>query len=114
MDEKKILLEKLQDKLELEFSNFIKELKYESKDYIIERAYEITTKQEIKDYLGHKELNENELKILLKKSYVLDSMYDKWLDTDANFCEVLQYAVDDRVEELTRDSAVKEAKGKER
>ena len=90
------------------------ELKYESKEYIIEQAYEITAKQEIKDYLGHRELNENELKILLKKSYILDSMYDKWLDTDANFCEVLQYAVDDRVEELTRDSTAKELKEKER
>lgn len=114
MDEKKILLEKLQDKLELEYSNFINELKYESKEYIIEQAYEITAKQEIKDYLVGREASEEELKVLLKKSYVLDNMYDKWLDTDGNLYEALQYAVDDRVGELTRESTAKELKEKAR
>ena len=114
MDEKKILLEKLQDKLELEYSNFINELKYESKEYIIEQAYEITAKQEIKDYLAGREASEEELKVLLKKAYVLDNMYDKWLDTDGNLYEALQYAVDDRIGELIRDSTAKELKEKER
>src|SRR5574344_778937 len=80
--------DKLYKKLEDEFKEFKAEMKEKGVDYAIDRAYELTTKQEIIDSIQFDhELSKTEIKALLSKENVLDEMYDDWLSFDGNMRE---------------------------
>jgi len=95
------LKEKLNNKLEKEYDEFIGELKQCKPEVIIERAYEKVTKGEMVDLIKNKDLESTEIKALLKTDNILSECYDEWLKCDGNFNEILDYAVDERIESIT-------------
>jgi hypothetical protein len=105
------LKQRVQEKLTNEYNDFIKELKNERPEVIIERAYEKVCKEEILYIFEKNDLSVNECKSLLKCPNILDDCYDEWLNSDGNFNEMLEYAVDNSVEHITEDF-IKEQKQK--
>ena len=94
------LLQKLEEELK-EFKSYIKE---QGVDFAIDKAYELTIKQEIIDSIIYdRTLSEEEIEVLLKCDNVLDQCYDEWLKTDGNLREHLNYSVDKSVEHITDD-----------
>lgn len=87
--------EKLFQKLEDELKEFKNELKEEGVDYAIDRAYELTAKQEIIDGIRYdRELSKAEIKALLSRENVLDELYSDWLSFDGNMREHINYSID--------------------
>lgn len=100
MEEK--LKEKLTQKIEDEYKEFISILKTKTPEEIIQRSYEKVTKEEI-TYLFNKDYSKTELKALLKRDCLLDECYDNWLKCDGNFNEMIEYSVDDVVDNIVND-----------
>ena len=94
--------DELYKKLEDELKKFKAEVKKNGVDYAIDRAYEITTKQEIIDSIQYDHsLSKSEIKALLTKENVLDEMYDDWLSFDGNMREHINYSVDKSLKIIT-------------
>ena len=100
---KEELENKFYEKVENEYNCFIKELLQDKPENIINKAYEITTKEIIKDKLQENEYEKRELKALLQCNKILDECYDEWIDTDANFGDAVEYAIDNRVENIIEE-----------
>ena len=47
-------------------------------------------------------LEENEVKAILKHDAFLDDIYDEWLGADFNLYESLEYVISERVGDITR------------
>lgn len=94
--------DKLYKKLEDELKEFKAEMKEKGVDYAIDRAYELTTKQEIIDSIqfDHR-LSKTEIKALLSRENVLDELYDDWLSFDGNMREHINYSVDKSLNLIT-------------
>lgn len=89
------LLQKLEEELK-EFKSYIKE---QGVDFAIDKAYELTIKQEIIDSIIYdRTLSEEEIEVLLKCDNVLDQCYDEWLKSDGNIRDTLNFVVDERVD----------------
>ena len=89
------LLQKLEEELK-EFKSYIKE---QGVDFAIDKAYELTIKQEIIDSIIYdRTLSEEEIEVLLKCDNVLDQCYDEWLKSDGNIKDTLNFVVDERVD----------------
>ena len=87
--------EKLYQKLENELKDFKTKMKENGVDYAIDRAYELTTKQEIIDSIQFDHsLSKTEIKALLSRENILDELYDDWLSFDGNMRENINYSVD--------------------
>lgn len=87
--------DKLYEKLENELKQFKEKMKENGVDYAIDRAYELTTKQEIIDSIQFDHvLSKTQIKALLSKENVLDELYDDWLSFDGNMREHINYSVD--------------------
>ena len=100
MQENDELLKKLEQELK-EYKAYVKE---RGVDYAIDRAYELTLKQEIIDCIVYdNEVSKEQRKALLKCDNVLDNCYDEWLKSDGNLREHLNYSVDKSVENITDD-----------
>lgn len=98
--EKEKLKEKLINKIELEYNNYVKKLKELSNIMIIENAYQLVTKREIANYIEYSaDFSTREIKLLLKNKNVLDKMYDEWTKQDSNYYELLQFPVDKALKE---------------
>lgn len=97
------LEQKFHSKIDKEYNMFIQDISKKETNVIIDRAYEIVSKEIIKDKLENQEFDEKELTALLKNENILDECYDEWMDTDANFGELIEYAVDERVERIIED-----------
>ena len=97
------LKEKFIKKINDEYDSFVKELKEQEPEVIIDRAYEHVCKQEMVYIYENKDYTEQELKALLKCSNVLSDCYDEWLKTDANFNELLEFAVANSTEHIVDD-----------
>ena len=95
--------DKLQNKIEKEYKDFIEELKTHSPKEIIDRAYEKVCKEEMMYTFSKLDLQPKEYKALLKFSNILDDCYDEWLKSDGNFNEMLEYAVENSVEHIVAD-----------
>ena len=96
--------DKLQQKLELELQNFKEYVKERGVDFAIDKAYELTVKQEVIDCLMYdNKLSKEQIKALLKFDNVLDDCYDEWLKTDGNLREHLNFSVDKSVNHITDD-----------
>ena len=100
-------MEKLKDKvvqkINNEYNNFVKELKQCNPEEIIDRAYEHVCKQEMLYIYENMDLSYQECKALLRCPNVLDDCYDEWLKTDANFNELLRLAADNSLEHIVDD-----------
>lgn len=94
--------EKLYQKLYDELNKFKVTMKENGVDYAIDRAYELTTKQEIIDSIQFDHsLSKTEIKALLSKENVLDELYDDWLSFDGNMREHINYSVDKSLNLIT-------------
>ena len=103
------LLQKLEEELK-EFKSYIKE---QGVDFAIDKAYELTIKQEIIDSIIYdRTLSEKEIEILLKCDNVLDQCYDEWLKSDGNIRDTLNFVVDERVDFIIDDYSKDDKKTK--
>jgi hypothetical protein len=91
------LKEQLYEKAETEYSDFIEVLKQSSPEEVINRAYEKVTKEEMLYLIKDKDLDDTEIKALLKSNNLLSEFYDEWLKSNGNFNEMLGYSLDNRI-----------------
>lgn len=107
------LEEKLQAKLEQELEDYKAKVKERGVDYAIDRAYEITAKQEIIDSLLYdNNLSKTQINALLKEKNVLDICYDDWLKFDGNMREHINYSVDKSLNFIVSDYRKEHLKNK--
>ena len=92
----------LETKLEREFNHFKRGLKKLPKNKIIDKAYEITAKEEIKDTLINMELHDAEKEILFMQDDVLNEFYHDWLDCDVPLGDSMQYCIEESIATLTK------------
>lgn len=92
------MCEILENKLLQEYTNFINELMNKSKEEILNSAYEITCKQEIKDILCNSDLDDLEIKALLEEENILTEFYHDWLDCDVPLSNSMEYCVQDSID----------------
>ena len=97
------LKEKVLQKLEKEYDDFIEELKECKPEVIIERAYEKVVKEEMKEGFSYKELSTTELRALLKSDGILNECYDDWINRDGNFDDILFDSVNDTIDIIVED-----------
>ena len=100
---KETLKQKLDDKIDKEFSDFIENLKKCSPETIIDRAYEKVSKEEMTYKIKDKDYSISDLKALLKTDGILQECYDEWLKSDGHFTDVLEYAVEERIDLIIED-----------
>lgn len=95
MEKQEHLKQRLCQKLEKELKDFKDEIKEKGVDFAIDKAYELTSKQEIIDYLQYdKDMSNTEIKAILPRESVLDELYDDWLSFDGNMREHIGYSVE--------------------
>ena len=94
--------EKLYKKVENEFNEYIKKLKKLPLDKIINKSYETAIKEEFKSLCYHEFniLSDNDVKYLLKKEQPLQTLYDCWLDSNANINELLSTVIEHELSNL--------------
>ena len=92
----------LETKLEREFNHFKRGLKKLPKNKIINKAYEITAKEEIKDTLINMELHDAEKEMLFMQDDVLNEFYHDWLDSDVPLGDSMQYCIEESIATLTK------------
>ena len=92
----------LETKLEREFNHFKRGLKKLPKNKIIDKAYEITAKEEIKDTLINMELHDAEKEMLFMQDDVLNEFYHDWLDCDVPLGDSMQYCIEESISTLTK------------
>ena len=103
MDLQNELQEKLNNKIDKELEDLKEELMNSKPQVIIERAYELTIKEEMTYKIKDKDYSVNELKALLKNKNILNECYEEWLESDENINEMLEDVVVDRIEEIVND-----------
>lgn len=92
----------LEDKLEKEFKTFKENLKAKAPEEIIDKAYELVVKEEIKEEIKNMKLHDQEKVIMIDQSDLLTELYHDWLDTDVPLGEVLKDTLEESVLALTR------------
>lgn len=98
------LKDKLIKKLEQEIEDFKSELKEKGVDYAIDRAYELTSKQEIIDYIQYDiDMSKTDIKALITRENLLDELYAEWLETDGNMREHIGYSIDNALDLIRSD-----------
>lgn len=103
VQERQKLKRKFEEKINKEFRKFVDSLKQYDPEIIVNNAYELVSKQEMIYKIIDKDYTTSELKALLKTKGILNECYDEWLKSDGNFNEVLEYAVDNRIELILDD-----------
>lgn len=97
------LFDKVNEKVVKEYNDFIDNLKQLSPNQIIDKAYEKICKEEFVYKLENKNLSETELKAILKSPNFLSECYEEWLGSDGNFNELLEYSMENAIEQLVND-----------
>ena len=95
--------EKLFTKLEHELKNFKQDLKQKTADEIIENAYELAVKSEIISEIKEKNLDEKEIKALLKEKDLLSEFYEDWRNSDGRLGEEISYTMDDTIDIVVKE-----------
>ena len=115
MKNEEILKQKFEQKIDNEYKEFIENLKQCTPEVIIDRAYEKVSKQEMIYKIKDRDYSNSELRALLKTDGILQECYDEWLKSDGNFTDVLEYAVEERIDLIIEDfERQKHKKDKER
>ena len=94
--------EALETMLEREFYQFKKGLKKLPKSKIIEKAYELVCKEEIKEELKYMELHDTEKEMMIIQGDILDEFYKDWLNEDTTLGESMQNSISESIGMLTR------------
>lgn len=92
----------LESMLEREIKHFKKGLKKLPKGKIIDKAYELVCKEEIKEELKYMELHDAEKEMMLIQGDILDEFYKDWLNEDAQLGESMQNSISESIGMLTR------------
>lgn len=108
---KDILMKKIDQELFNYKQNLIKNYTPEE---IINEAYKINFKEQIRDSLDSSMLGRNEIKVLLKTENVLDRLYDYWEISDGNIWELLEEKVNEKIENMVVDYEKKKIREKVR
>ena len=94
--------DKLQEKLEQELKDFKQEVKEMGVDIAVDKAYELTVKQEIIDGLIYDtNLSKKEINAILSCKKPLQKMYEDWLTQDWNLRADINFSIDKSVNSLT-------------
>lgn len=94
---KDMLMKKIDQELFVYKQNLIKNYTPEE---IIDEAYKINFKEQIRDIIDSSMLGRNEIKILLKSENVLDKVYDYWENSDGNIWGLLEDKVNEKIENM--------------
>ena len=106
------LKDDLHDKLEKELNKYKEEMQTKSVDYVLDKSYETTCRNELV-YIGYSSyVDEYELKALLKMDGVLDFLYDEWFDCDVQFSQAFEDSLSDVIIELGKDEKKSEERNK--
>ena len=92
----------LETKLKREFKALKKDLMKLPKNKIIDKAYELISKEEIKDTLLNMDLHEAEKEMLFYQDDVFNEFYHDWLDCDVPLGDSMQYCIEESVATLTK------------
>lgn len=93
--------DKLQIKLENELNEFKQEVKEMGVDIAIDKAYELTVKQEIVDGLLYdKFLSKKEINAIVSCKKLLQKIYEDWLTQDGNLRGDLNFSIDKSINSL--------------
>ena len=103
MEKAEELKEKLFAKLETELKNFEQKLKQKTVDEKLESAYELTVKREIISEIKGKNLDEDELKALLKEDNLLSEFYEDWRNSDGRLGEEISYTMDETIDIVVKE-----------
>lgn len=95
---KDMLIKKIDQELFVYKQNLIKNC---TPKEIIDEAYKINFKEQIRDIIDSSMLGRNEIKVLLKTENVLDKVYDYWESSDGNIWEQLEDKVNEKIENMT-------------
>lgn len=107
------LRKKLFTKIENELEEFKRKLMQSIPEEIIDRAYELTVKDEIVGQIKEMNLEDIELKALIKEKDLLSECYEDWINADGRLGEVIYYTMVDAVETI-KENYQKEQKNKSR
>jgi len=97
---KDMLMKKIDQELFVYKQNLIKNYTPEE---IIDEAYKINFKEQIRDIIDSSMLGRNEIKVLLKSENVLDKVYDYWENSDGNIWGLLEDKVNEKIENMTME-----------
>lgn len=106
------LKQKLEEKIDNEYDNLVEELKKSKPQVIIERAYELVTKEEMTYKIKNVDYEVDELQALLNTKGILQCCYDRWLNSDGGFGEVLYSVVDDEIDLIIKEYHEEKEKSK--
>lgn len=98
MNNSENIYERLENKILSEYSDFVNDMMSKSKEEILNSAYEITCKQEIKDMLLASDLDDLEIKALLEEDNILTEFYHDWLDCDVPLGDSMEYCIQDSID----------------
>ena len=88
--------------LESEFKDFKEKTLKKSKEEIFESAYEITSKEEIKDTLKYMNLHRAEKEMLILQDDILTEFYHDWLDDDTPLGDSMKPCIEESIAVLTK------------
>lgn len=101
MKSNKELLEMLNVKLEKEYNDFIEYILKLEPINIVNKTYELTVKQEIKDlYINNDNFDRYEIKALIEKENILNFLYDSWLDKDFEINNEIESLLQEDISDL--------------
>ena len=98
------LKEMLMKKIDQELFNYKQNLiKNYTPEEIIQEAYEINFKEQIRDIIDSSMLGRQEIRVLLKTDNVVGKLYDYWTHSDGNIWELLEDKVNEKIEKMTME-----------
>ncbi len=96
------LKEMLMKKIDQELFNYKQNLiKNYTPEEIIQEAYEINFKEQIRDIIDSSMLGRQEIRVLLKTDNVVGKLYDYWTHSDGNIWDLLEDKVNEKIEKIT-------------
>ena len=81
----------------------IEELKKCTPEKIIDRAYELTVKDEIIGQIKEMNLDETEIKAMLKQDGLLSECYEDWRNADGRLGETIYPTIVDKIDVITSE-----------
>ncbi|MCI9366206.1 MAG: DUF3848 domain-containing protein [Clostridia bacterium] len=97
------LKQELEEKLDSEYKELIEELKKCTPEKIIDRAYELTVKDEIIGQIKEMNLDETEIKAMLKQDGLLSECYEDWRNADGRLGETIYPTIVDTIDVITSE-----------
>ena len=107
MENEETLAQKICERADSEYSNFINEMKAHDAGYIVDHAYEIVIMSDLRMIFEEDDLSLPALKELDKVDKPLASIYDEWLKNDGGHMEQLRGTIDSFTEKRLRNAAEK-------